>query len=204
MAQVITHMTMSLDGFIAQPDDNPGPLFDWYGTGDVTTPSANPEIAFQTDAASATMLRDMLLQNGALVAGRRLFDVAQGWGGTHPASPAVVVVTHDPPADWRRAHPDAPFTFVTTGVADAIAQAKETAGDRDVIVASPTITQQCLDLGLLDEIVVSLAPVLLGAGIRWFDHLSQIPVMLDDPRVIAGDRVTHLRYRVRKPQTAAA
>ena len=201
MTDVIAHMTMSLDGFIADPDDGIEHLFDWYSAGDVTTPTKNPDIvvALRTDAASAALLRDVLFNAGALVCGRRLFDLTHGWGGVHPLGAPVVVVTHDPPADWQRDHPETHFTFVTTGVADAIARAREIAGDRIVSVASPTITQQCLDLGLLDEIVVSLAPVLIGASIPWFAHLAGTPVMLDNPTVIAGDRATHLRYRVRKP-----
>lgn len=203
MAQVFAHMTMSLDGFIAGPNDEVDHLFDWYSAGEVATPSKNPDIVvtLQTDAASAALLRGFQDGTGALVCGRRLFDLTQGWGGQHPIGPPIVIVMHEAPTEITPA--DAPFTFVITGVTDAIAQAKAIAGHRDVIVTSPTITQQCLDLGLLDEIVVSLAPVLLGEGIPWFAHLTATPVTLDDPRVIEGNRATHLRYRVRRPQDAA-
>jgi dihydrofolate reductase len=86
---------------------------------------------------------------------------------------------------------------VTDGVESAVAQAKALAGDRIVAVATPTITQQCLNAGLLDMIRVNLVPVLMGEGIRWFDNLRYTPVMLDDPEVTQGSRVTHLTYKVR-------
>ena len=93
------------------------------------------------------------------------------------------------PKGWPR--DDAPFTFVTDGVESAVAQAKELAGDKIVAIATPSITQQCLNLGLLDVIRVNLVPVLLGDGIRFFDNLRDAPIMLDDPTVTESTRVTH-------------
>jgi hypothetical protein len=91
------------------------------------------------------------------------------------------------------------MTFVTSGdVSEAVADARAIAGEKDVVIASPTIAQQCLNVGLLDEIHVSLAPVLLGAGIPFFANLEGAPVMLDDPAVTPGRRATHLAYRVSK------
>jgi dihydrofolate reductase len=90
-----------------------------------------------------------------------------------------------------------PYTFVTDGVESAVTQAKEAAGDGLVEVSGPNIIQQCLNLGLIDEIRISLVPVLLGAGVPFFDNLKDTPVELDDPKVIQGNRVTHLHYRVR-------
>jgi dihydrofolate reductase len=186
---------MSLDGFIADPHDEVGPLFDWYRTGPVTTPSASEEWHYKTDEASAEQLREALHSVGALICGRRLFDLTHAWGGRHPIGCPVVVVTHTVPEGWPRE--DAPFTFVTDGVESAVAQAKALAGDKIVAVATPTITQQCLNAGLLDAIRVDLVPVLLGDGIRFFDNLRDTPVMLEDPTVTEGMRVTHLEYRVR-------
>ncbi|HEY1701466.1 MAG TPA: hypothetical protein VGG75_17310 [Trebonia sp.] len=100
------------------------------------------------------------------------------------------------PADWPA--PDAPFTAVTEGVAAAIGKAKAVAGDKAVALAGPSVIQQALDLGLVDEIAVDLAPVLQGTGIRFFGELAHSPVLLDDPEVIEGTRVTHLRFRVRR------
>lgn len=196
MATVVADMSMSLDGFIADPSDNVGPLFDWFLHGEVTVPSADPRWSFHTTEASAAHLRNALANVGALVCGRRLFDLAGGWGGSHPMGVPVFVVTHTVPDGWPRA--DAPFTFVTDGLESAIAQAKATAGAKIVAVASPTVAQQCLNAGLLDEISVSLVPVLLGAGIRFFDNLAGAPVALEDPRVIEGAGVTHLTYHVRQ------
>jgi len=148
----------------------------------------------RTSTPSADNLRDTIKDAGALLAGRRVFDFARGWDGSHPLDVPVFVVSHSVPAGWPR--PDVPFTFVTTGVADAVAAASAAAGDKVVAVAGANVAQQCLNLGLLDEVHVDLVPVLLGRGIRFFDHLEDAPVMLDDPSVVEGRRVTHLRYRV--------
>jgi hypothetical protein len=99
MAKVLTHMTMSLDGFIADPNDQPGELFDWYQAADVSVASGNEDVAFDVDEGSAEPLRDLTEQSGALVSGRRLFDIAKGWNDAHPIGAPVVVVTHTPPAD---------------------------------------------------------------------------------------------------------
>jgi dihydrofolate reductase len=198
MATVMAEMSMSLDGFIADPSDRVGPLFDRYGTGDVEVPTAVPERwTFRTSEASAAHLRDLLDSVGALVEGRRVFDVAGGWGGKHPLGAPVFVVTHSVPEGWPRE--DAPFTFVTDGIESAIAQAKAVAGDAIVGVGGADIAQQCLNAGLLDEIRVDLVPVLLGQGIPFFANLANGPVRLEGPTLIEGDRVTHLYYRVVKP-----
>jgi dihydrofolate reductase len=194
MATVIADMSMSLDGFIAHPDDTVDGLFDWYGNGPIEIPSADPRLTFHVSDASAPVLKEAFERGGALVTGRHLFDVTNGWGGNHPVGCPVFVVSHSIPDGWPR--PDAPFTFVSD-VAEAISMAKEVAGDKWVSVASTTMTRQALDLGLVDEIHVNLVPILLGEGIRWFDGLANHPVRLAGPdRVVEGDRVTHLRYQV--------
>src|SRR5574338_80014 len=97
MGKVITHMTMSLDGFIAAPDDNPGELFDWYQAGDVAVEHASDDLdAFHVDRASAGVLEDLMGTAGALVSGRHLFDITGGWNDHHPTGAKVVVVTHEP------------------------------------------------------------------------------------------------------------
>jgi dihydrofolate reductase len=194
MGLVVADMSMSLDGFIADPADGVGHLFGWFQNGPIEVPTADPLRTFHVSEASARHLRTALGGTGALVLGRHLFDVAQGWGGRHPVGVPIYVVTHRPPDDWP--NDGAPFTFVTDGVASAVAQAKAVAGEMDVGVASASIAQQCLTLGLLDAISVSLVPVLLGAGIRFFADLGSVPVHLEDPRVIEGIGVTHLYYRV--------
>jgi dihydrofolate reductase len=194
MGKVTTHMTMSLDGFIADPDDQPGELFDWYQAGDVSVPSANENVAFDVDEASAEVLGDLTDDVGALVSGRRLFDIANGWNDSHPAGARVVVVTHSPPADAADRWPKT--TFVD-GVEPAIAKAKELAGDKSVTIASPNVIQQALELGLVDEVCISLVPVLFGEGIPYFAKLDRGHVMLEDPVVVQGRRALHLRFPVR-------
>ena len=198
MGDVIADMCMSLDGYIADPDDGIDQLFGWYFDGEVATPTASPQFTFRTSEASATHLRRAFAGIGALIAGRHLFDVAQGWGGYHPMGVPVFVVTHEAPTDWR--HPEAPLTFVTDGLDSAIAQAKAVAGDKFVAVASAKLAQQCLDAGLLDAIQVNLVPVLLGTGIPFFANLAKHPVALEGPTVLEGVGVTHLTYRVPKSQ----
>jgi dihydrofolate reductase len=135
---------------------------------------------------------------GVLVCGRTLFEVAEGWRGRHTLDVPVVVVTHRVPTDWVEAHPEAPFTFVTDGVAAAVAQAQTLAGGRDVAVTGGTIARQCLDLGLLDEVAIDLVPVVLGEGSRpFFGKLSADEVLLGNPSVcVQGDRVTHFVFPV--------
>jgi dihydrofolate reductase len=195
MGKVITHMTMSLDGYIADPDDQPGELFEWYASGDVSVPSGNEDIAFDVDDASAEALLGLTENGGALVAGRRLFDIADGWNDSHPIGAPVVVVTHRPPANAAERWPKT--TFVD-GVAAAIAAAREIAGDKNVTIASPNVIQQALDLGLVDEVCISLVPVLFGEGIPYFAKLNRGHLMLEDPVVVQGRRALHLRYAVRR------
>ena len=194
MGKVTTHMTMSLDGFIADPDDQPGELFDWYQAGEVSVPSANENVLFDVDEASAEVLGDLTDDVGALVSGRRLFDIANGWNDSHPAGARVVVVTHSPPADAAERWPKT--TFVDD-VEAAIAKAKEIAGDKSVTIASPNVIQQALELGLVDEVCVSLVPVLFGEGIPYFAKLDRGHVMFEDPVVVQGRRALHLRFPVR-------
>ena len=194
MGKVTTHMTMSLDGFIADPDDQPGELFDWYQAGEVSVPSANENVLFDVDEASAEVLGDLTDDVGALVSGRRLFDIANGWNDSHPAGARVVVVTHSPPADAAERWPKT--TFVDD-VEAAIAKAKEIAGDKNVTIASPNVIQQALELGLVDEVCVSLVPVLFGEGIPYFAKLDRGHVMFEDPVVVQGRRALHLRFPVR-------
>jgi len=159
---------------------------------DLSTRNADILPAFQVDEASAAELRDTFENLGALVVGRRTFDLAGGWGGAHPLGAPVWVVTHNPPDGFD----DAPFTFVTDGVESAVEQARAAAGDGLVGVAGPNIAQQCLNAGILDAIRISVAPVLLGSGIPYLDGLKGTPVKLKTPRVVEGQGVTHLYYEV--------
>jgi dihydrofolate reductase len=195
MAKVLTHMTMSLDGYVANPGDMPEELFDWYSAGTVSVPSANESTPFTVDEASADVLGELTRNVGALVAGRRLFDIADGWNDSHPAGAPVVVVTHNPPADAGERWPNTSFV---DGVEAAIARAQEIAGDKDVTIASANIIQQALDLDLVDEVCVSLVPVLFGEGVPYFAKLDRGHMLLEDPVVVQGHRALHLRYAVRR------
>jgi dihydrofolate reductase len=196
MGKVVSQASMSLDGFIADPSDNVGPLFDWYGNGDVEVTGADPDRVFKVSAASAEYLRRAWEHAAASVIGRRLFDLTNGWNGRPPVGEAVFVVTHRPPADWD--FPDAPFTFVTDGVASAVAQARALAGDRVVSVTPGNVGGQAFQAGLVDEVLVDLVPVVFGAGVRYFGDYAGSPLLLENPEIVQGDRVTHLRYRVRQ------
>jgi dihydrofolate reductase len=187
-------MTMSLDGYIADPRDRPGELFDWYGAGEVSVPSANDGVTFTVDEASAAVLRELTTTVGALVCGRRLFDLTDGWGDAHPVGAPVVVVTHRPPADASRW----PRTTFVDGVEAAVAAARQIAGEQDVTIASADVVRQALDLGLVDEVCVSLVPVLFGEGMRYFSTSARGHVLLEDPVVVPGRRALHLRYPVRR------
>ena len=193
---MLTHMCMSLDGFVAQPDDNPAELFDWYWGGDVVVQSAQESMSFSVDAASAPMLQDLTSGCGALIAGRRLFDLTDGWGDNHPAGAPVVVVTHRPPPEDAAVR--FPRTTFTGSVEEAIVAAKQIADDKFVTIASASIIQQAINLGRVDELFISQVPVLFGTGIRYFGDVVGGHVMLEDPVVVQGSRALHLRYAVRR------
>jgi dihydrofolate reductase len=148
---------VSLDGFIADDNDGVGPLFDWLDNGDVTWSFPGSEDESRTTQASADFMQSHYRDVAAVVIGRRLFDLTNGWNGTPAAGEHVFVVTHQPPTDWEHAD-TAPFTFVD-GVEEAIAAAKEFAGDRVVDVGAGQIGSQALNLGLIDQVVVNQVPV---------------------------------------------
>lgn len=198
MGKVIAGFSMSLDGYIAAPDDTVPYIFDWYEQGPVRFDWPGNDMVSRVTPTSAEVIRSTNEETGALVVGRRVFDITDGWGGHHPIGVPVFVVSHRGPEGWDTRHDPSLTTFVHDGVASAVAQAKAVAGDKWVAVAGPNIAQQCLNLGLLDEIRIELAPVLLGAGIPFFANLESAPVLLDDPAVILDEGITHLVYAVRK------
>lgn len=197
MGQVIASASMSLDGYIAKDDNTIGRLFDWLQNGPVAFPTVNDDITLHLTARSAGYLKELVEGLGALVCGRTLFDFTGGWRGTHTLDVPVVVVTHQVPADWVDAHPEAPFHFVTDGVEAAVARAQAIAGERTVAVTAGTIARQCLELGLLDAVAVDLVPVVMGKGRPYFGEMSLDDAPLGDPTVcIQGDRVIHLVFPV--------
>jgi dihydrofolate reductase len=204
MGKVIAQAIMSLDRYVAKHDNSIGQLFDWLQNGEVELNDPAGKMTFHLSAQSAEHWRELVSSVGALICGRTLFDVTDGWNGRHNFDVPVVVVTHQIPTDWIDAHPGAPFTFVTEGVETAVARAKELAGDRAVVVSGGAIARQCLDLGLLDEVAVDLVPVVMGEGNRpFFGKISSEDILLGNPTVcIPGDQVTHLVFPV--PQSSPA
>ena len=135
-----------------------------------------------------------MAEAGAFLTGRRTFEVAGGWDGQHPWGVPAFVVTHQVPDGWPR--PGSTVHFVTDGIETAVARARSAAGPNSVFVHGAKTIQECLNAGLLDEIQIDVAAVLLGAGVRLFDRLASTPVVLGNPTVVAGVGVTHLRYPV--------
>ena len=197
MSKVVAIMSMSLDGYVADRNDGVAEVFDWYmnsGNVEFQTGGSDP-MTFKVSPPSAEHLRSLWAELGAVLTGRRTFEVAQGWGGNHAWGPAFVV-THDVPAGWPR--PNSTVHFVTDGIESAVKQAKAAAGGKSVAVHGADTIQQLLNAGLLDEISVDIAAVFLGSGVRLFDNLVIAPAALSNPKVIAGVGVTHLRYQVNK------
>jgi dihydrofolate reductase len=202
MTAVASGASMSLDGFIADPSGDVGPLFEWYFNGDVEIPTAGPWV-FKVSEPSARVIRRMMENCGALVVGRGEFDKTHGWGGRHPMGAPVFVLTHEPPAEWpfpdTPEAEDMPFTYVTDGIASAIAQAEEVAGDKTIAVNPGVVAGQALEAGLLEEVWISLVPVWLGEGIPYFGpNVRKLPAFFETPTVVEAPGVTHLTYHVRR------
>src|SRR5215204_5046787 len=125
MEKVIAVFAMSLDGFIADPQDDVGPLFRWLAGGDTALPAPGLERVFMTSPASAAHYQELFATTGAAVTGRRDFDVSRAWGGKYPLGVPVFIVTHTVPPEWAGA--GSPFNLVTDGVASAVAKAREAA-----------------------------------------------------------------------------
>jgi dihydrofolate reductase len=192
MTKVVADITMSLDGFVTGPDPDPAhglgrggePLHAWV--------ESDHEIDKQ-------VLREIAEAPGAVVMGRRLFDVVDGphgwseemgYGARHATTPRFFVVTHSAP-DKVRLGLD--FTFVTDGLASAIDQAKAAAGDREVVVmGGGDVIRQCVDAGLADELLIHLAPIVLGSGTPLLTGCQRRQLIQRDVRV--SPTATHLTY----------
>ena len=192
MGKVVMYATVSADGYIADERDDPGPLFDWLTSGDVPLDDSG---YLNVSQASYDYTRPYWDEIGATIAGRHVFDLTDGWDGEPPSGvPHVIVVTHrPPPEDWETKEP---FHFVD-GIEAAVALAQELAGDRTVEVAAGDVGGQALAAGLVDEVRMDVAPVVFGSGKRYFGSID-VQQVLEDPAVIQGERVLHLRYRVRR------
>jgi dihydrofolate reductase len=194
VATVIVQAVASLDGFIARPDDLPGPIFDWYEAGDA-------ELRFNSDHVFhvSQQSKDYLEGNDprCQVIGRHLFDITDGWGGLPIVGDRVFVVTRRGAGEWQARPPEAPYTFVD-GPEEAVRRAVAHAGDGAVIVCAGEVGGQVVAAGLADELAIDLAPVFLGRGKRFLGSLTE-EIVLGDPHVVVqGERVLHLRYRLRQ------
>jgi dihydrofolate reductase len=193
MSATVLYMSMSLDGFIAGPNDDRGNglgvdghrLHDWLADG--TDPASH-----RPSGVSGAVF-DELMATGAVVAGRRTFEIAGGWSGDHHDGVPIFVVTRRPPDGGA---PDWPLVTYVTDVASAMARAKDAAGDRNVLVHGARTAQLALAAGVLDELEIHQIPVLLGQGRRLFDHLGPHHIELELARIVDAPGVTHLRYRV--------
>jgi dihydrofolate reductase len=197
------HNVVSVDGFIADDNDDVGPLHDWYFSGDtpITGSSDQPYdhsgtgSSFKVSRASAEYVRSMWASIGTIVMGRTLFDLVNGWEGKPPAGDHVVVVSHRPKPDgW---HPEASYHF-TDDVTAAVATAKELAGDRIVAVNAGDVGSQIFAAGLVDEVAMDVVPVVFGSGKRYFSRIDGQRLLEDPHVVIQGDRVLHLKFKVRR------
>lgn len=193
MSKVVLHVTMSLDGFMAGPDisiEHPMGrgglrLHDWI----LNTPTSDVD---------ATVAQEVSASTGAVVLGRRTFDVGvEVWQDT-PFPVPCFVLTHN--AQAQRVMKSGTFTFITNGLKSALQQAEAMADGKDVTLMGADIAQQALIAGLLDEINLQLAPVLMGDGRRLFEHLGTEHLELERSRILASPLVTHLRFQVPRPE----
>ena len=191
MATVMMHAVVSVDGFIADEQDDVGPLFDWYFNGDQEI----EHMGMKLSQPSYDYTKPMWDSIGATIMGRHLFDQTNGWEAQPPAGEHLVVVSHRPKPDgW---HPEADVPFFDD-VAAAVEEARHRAGDRVVAVCAGDVGSQALALGLVDVVAMDVVPVVFGSGKRYFGSIDA-QHLLDDPEVLVqGDRVLHLTYRVRR------
>lgn len=193
MAASVLYMSMSLDGYIAGPNDGPGNpggdrfmrLHEWFVT---------PDGEFYRPSGPAGQFIDEIDATGAVLAGRRTVEQVDHWGGNHHGVP-IFVPSHRPPGPSVANYPL--VTYVPDGIASAMAQAKAAAGDRDVLVHGAYTAQRALEAGVLDELQIHQIPVLFGGGLRLFEVLPS-RVELEIVRVIDTPDATHIRYRVRR------
>jgi dihydrofolate reductase len=199
VSATVLYMSMSLDGFIAGPNEGPDNglgdgghrLHEWA----LPTADAERTTALGRLAGVDGQVVDEFMATGAVVAGRGTFEPAGGWGGDHhDGVPIWVLSRREPGIDvgqW-------PLVTYVNDVRTAMTEAKRAAGDKNVLVHGAATAQLALAAGLLDELEIHLVPVLFGQGRRLFDHLPPEHIELERTRVLEGNGVTHLHYRVRR------
>jgi dihydrofolate reductase len=198
MATVIMHAVVSVDGFIADQHDDPGPLFEWYFNGDMPIVDEGLEERhqpFRVSKRSHEHVSSLWGSIGATIQGRHLFDLTNGWEAEPPAGEHLLVVSHRPKPDGWHPEADVPF-FDDVGA--AVEDARKRAGDKVVAVCAGNVGGQALALGLVDEVAMDVVPVVFGTGKRYFGPVDAQHLLEDPHVVIQGDRVLHLSYRVRR------
>jgi dihydrofolate reductase len=199
--KVVVEITMSLDGFIAGPNDGPDNglgdggdrLHEWvYNLSSWREPHG---LAGGETNRDSEILDEAFKAQGAVIVGKRMYENAGGWGDSPPFHMPVFVLTHE--ARDAVTKEDTTFTFVTDGIESALKQAKASAGDKNVALGGGANTiQQFMNAGLIDEMQIHIAPLLLGGGVRLFDQLSTKQLGLEKTRVIDSPLVTHLKFRI--------
>jgi dihydrofolate reductase len=194
MGAVIVAMSISLDGYVAGPNDDPGRLHEWMFGAGASVPGEG------LSGVDRELMDELRGSSGALIAGRRLYDITGGWGGSHPFGDIpLFVVSHSVPSDVPVS--TTPFTFVTEGVASAVDQARHAAGDKNTyVVGGANVGQQLLGAGLVDELWITVVPVLMGGGVRLFEETGDTSISLDQLSVTSS-QVAHLRYKVSRDES---
>jgi dihydrofolate reductase len=201
MASTVLYMSMSLDGFIAGPNESPENglgdggerLHAWVFPG---LEGDNFEAAAARLQGVNRQIYDEFMSTGAVIAGRQTFEPAGGWGGDHHDGVPIYILSRNPAPAWVA---EWPAVHYVSDLEAAVRDAKHAAGDKNVLVHGSGITQLALTAGLLDELEIHLVPVLMGDGRRLFEHLGIEQRELERIRVLEGEGgVTHLRYRVRR------
>lgn len=188
MGKALLYITVSVDGFIAGPNDEDMGLHDWF-----FPPSGS------VSADDARVIEESVNTTGAILIGRRTYDLGDRVDGfvDTPYKVEHLVLTHDAPE--RAANGETVFTFVTDGIDSALEQARAAAGGRNVAVGGgASVVQQALGAGLVDEVQVHLAPVLLGGGTRLFEYSGFGKIKLERTRVVESPFATHIRFSIRK------
>ena len=198
MSATVLYMSMSLDGFIAGPNEGPGNglgdgghrLHEWFLTG---TDAEDKRVGRPAGVNGAVF--DEVMSTGAIVAGRGTFEPAGGWGGDHHDSVPIFILTRRDPDDLRQW----PLVTYVNDVASAMTRAKEGAGDKNVLVHGAGTAQLALAAGVLDELELHVIPVLFGQGRRLFEGLAPEQIELERTRILEGENgVTHVHYRVQR------
>jgi dihydrofolate reductase len=199
VSESVLYMSMSLDGYIAGPNDapnNPGGdgfmrLHEWYGF--ASAPGPNEDSVHESGPVRQFL--DEIKATGAVLSGRNTVEQVDHWGGDHHDGVPIFVASHRPPGPSVASYPL--VRYVTDGIASAMTQAKEAAGGRNVLVHGAYTAQTALESGVLDELQIHQIPVLFGDGRRLFEVLPS-HVELEIIRVVDTAEATHIRYRIRR------